>query len=246
MQDFTLPFKYQSKDHPKTTKLTSLLLEDYPYFSYIYRINSKTQILLNPNSSKIAHFPIKNYYNLHFATTPKTNSFLQYHIPTSHLNFVQPSINFIEVFTDDKPDICFTIIQSSTNHIATLLKGHIGFLEVPFTKKQPKYYQVNSLNTLVHNVVHTYQPYTTEPTPLSNYNTPTKDIPSLSNHFSLHQIYMTSPTLHDKPHSNIYNDQPTFDSPKFCIFPTLPYSKDNLKFILNFNFQCLILPIRNM
>ena len=58
IQDFTLPFKHQSKDQPDTTKFTSLLSKDYPYFSYIYRNNSKTQIRLNPNSSKIAHFPI--------------------------------------------------------------------------------------------------------------------------------------------------------------------------------------------
>ena len=61
IQDFTLQFKYQSNDQSNTTKITSLLSKDYPYFSYIYRINSKTQIRLNPNSSKIAHFPIKNY-----------------------------------------------------------------------------------------------------------------------------------------------------------------------------------------
>ena len=35
IQDFTLQFKYQSKDQPNTTKITSLLSKDYPYFSYI-------------------------------------------------------------------------------------------------------------------------------------------------------------------------------------------------------------------
>ena len=48
---------------------------------------------------------------------------------------------------------------------------------------------------------------------------------------------MTSPTLHDTPHSNIYNIQPTSDTPKSCTFPTLPCSKDNLKFINKFNIQ---------
>ena len=71
IQDFTLQFKYQSKDQPNTTKFTSLPSQDYPNFSYIYKINSKRQIRLYSNSSKIARFPIKNYYNLHFATTPK-------------------------------------------------------------------------------------------------------------------------------------------------------------------------------
>ena len=92
----------------------------------------------------------------------KTISFLQYHIHTSHPTFVQhPFLN--EVFTDDKPDICSTVIQNSTNHVATLPKGHIGYIGVPITNEQPKYYQVNDLNTLVHNVAHTYHPGITEP-----------------------------------------------------------------------------------
>ena len=75
IQDFTLEFKYQSKTHPNYAKFTTLLSKDYPYFSYIYRINSKTQIRLKPKSSKIAHFPIKNYHNLHFTTTPQNHFF---------------------------------------------------------------------------------------------------------------------------------------------------------------------------
>ena len=75
IQDFTLEFKYQSKIHPNYAKITSLLSKDYPYFSYIYRIISKTQIRLKPKSSKIAYFPIKNYHNLHFTTTPQSHFF---------------------------------------------------------------------------------------------------------------------------------------------------------------------------
>ena len=48
---------------------------------------------------------------------------------------------------------------------------------------------------------------------------------------------MTTPTLHDKPHSNIYNLQPTSDTPRSRTFPTLRYSKDNPKLIDKFNFQ---------
>ena len=48
---------------------------------------------------------------------------------------------------------------------------------------------------------------------------------------------MTSPTLHDTPHSNICNVQPTSDTSKSRLFPSLPYSKDNLKFINKFKFQ---------
>ena len=167
LQNFTLQFKHQSKDQPNTTKIISLVSKDYPYFSYIYRINSKTQIRLNPNSSKIAHFPIKNYYNLHFATTPKNQFFPT--IPYTYFSSkFRTTINFIEVFTDDKPDICSTIIQNYTNHIATLPKGHIGYIEVPITNEQPKYYQVNTINSLVHNVAHTTHPDITEPIPSSN------------------------------------------------------------------------------
>ena len=202
----------------------------------IYRINSKTQIRLNPNSSKTAHFPIKNYYNLHFATTAKNQFFST--IPHTYFSSkFRTTFNFIEVFTDDTPDICSKIIQISTNHIATLPKGHIGYIEVPITNEQPKYYQVNDINSLVQNVPLTYHPDITEPIPLSNYNSPTQDISSATNHFSLHQIYMTSHTLHDTPLSNIYNVQPSSDTSKSHTFPTLPYSKDNHTFINNFNFQ---------
>ena len=79
---------------------------------------------MKPNSSKIAHFPIKNDYSLHFQTTPQSQFF-----PTvPHTYFFtkfRTTINFIEVFTEDKPDTCAKLIQNSTNHIATLPTGHI-------------------------------------------------------------------------------------------------------------------------
>ena len=75
IQDFTFEFNYQSKTHPNYVKFTTLLSKEYPYFSYIYRINSKTQIRLKPKSSKIAQFSIKNYHNLHFSTTPQNHFF---------------------------------------------------------------------------------------------------------------------------------------------------------------------------
>ena len=179
---------------------------------------------MNPNSSKSAHFPIKNYYNLHFATTPKNQFFPT--IPHTYFSSkFRTTFNFIEVFTDDKPDICSKIIQNSTNHIATLPKGHIGYIEAPITNEQPKYYHVNDLNTLVHNVAHTYHTDISEPIPFANYNTPTQDIPSSSNHFSFHQIYRTSPTLHNSPLFNVYNVQPISDTPKSRTFPTLYIQK---------------------
>ena len=130
IQDFTLQFKHHSKEYPNYAKFTSLLSKDYPYFSYIYRINSKTQIRLKPNSSKIAHFPINNSSNLHFSTTPQ-NQFFPTFPHTYFSSKFCTTFNFIEVFTDDKPDNCATIIQNSTNHFATLTTGHIGYIEVP-------------------------------------------------------------------------------------------------------------------
>ena len=37
---------------------------------------------------------------------------------------------FFEVSTDDRPDTCATIKQNSTNPIATLPTGHIGFIQL--------------------------------------------------------------------------------------------------------------------
>ena len=91
IQDFTLQFKHHSRIYPNYAKFTSLLSKDHPYFSYIYRINSETQSRSKPNSSKIAHFPIDNYYNLHFSTTPQKQFFPPFHILIFHSNFVQPS-----------------------------------------------------------------------------------------------------------------------------------------------------------
>ena len=52
VQEFTLQFKHHTRVHPNYATFTSLLSKDYPYFSYIYRNNSKTQVRLKPNSSK--------------------------------------------------------------------------------------------------------------------------------------------------------------------------------------------------
>ena len=112
IQDFTLQFKYQSTVYPNYTKYTSLSSKDNPYFSYIYSINSKTRIRLKPSSSTIAHFPIKNYYNVHFTSTPQNQFFLT--IPHTYFSTKTcRTVKFIEDFTDDKPDACATITQNS-------------------------------------------------------------------------------------------------------------------------------------
>ena len=110
-------------------------------------MNSKTQMRLKPKSSKIAHFPIKNYYNLRFTTTPQ-NHFFPTKPPTCFATKFRTNFNFIEVFIDKKPDICATIIQNTSNNVATLPTGHIGYIEEPITNEKPKFYQVNDINTL--------------------------------------------------------------------------------------------------
>ena len=235
IQDFTLEFKYQSKTHPNYAKFTTLLSKDYPYFSYIYRINSKTQIRLKPKSSKIAHFPIKNYHNLHFTTTPQNHVFSS--VPHTYFaTKFRTNFNFFEVFTDDKPDICATIFQNTSKHVATLPTGHIGYIEVPITNEKPKFFQVNDINTLIHNVTHTYHPEITEPLPQTNYTVQYDDPTTPPPQFSLHQFYMTNDDIPNQT-SPLYNVQPTSHNSEKRTFPSLPYTSENLKFINKFNFQ---------
>ena len=121
---------------------------------------------MKANASKLAHN--KNYYNLRFTTTPQSQFF-----PTIPLTYFstkfRTTFNFIEIFTDDKPDNCATILQNSTTHIATLPKGDIGKIEIPITNERPKYYQVNDINTLIHNIFHTYHHEITDLIPQTNY-----------------------------------------------------------------------------
>ena len=142
---------------------------------------------MKPNCSQIAHFPIENYYKLHFQTTPQ-NQF----VPTvPHTYFSTKNcttFNFIEVFTEDKPDTCATFIQNSTNHTATLPTGHTGYIEVPITNEKPKYYHVNDINHLIHNVTHTYHPEITEIIPQTNYSSQYKDDTAPFHQFLLHQV----------------------------------------------------------
>ena len=134
---------------------------------------------------------------------------------------------------DDKPDTCATNIQNSTNHFATLPAGHICYIEVPITNEKPNYYQVNDINTLILNVAHTYHPYITERPSQTNYNL--KDNRELvsSHHFSLHQVYMTnSDTIPIK--SQLCKVQSTSHTLKPRVFPSLPYTTENHKFLNKF------------
>ena len=235
IQDFTLEFKYQSKTLPNYAKFTTLLSKDYPYFSYLYRINSKTQIRLKPKSSKLAHFPIKIYRNLHFTTTPQNHFFPS--VPHTYVaTKFRTNIIFIEMFTDNKPDICAAIIQNTSKHVATLPTGHIGYIEFPITNEKPKFFQVNDINTVLHNVTLTYHPERTEPVPQTNYIIHYDDLTTPPPQFSLHQIYMTHSDIPNQT-STLFNVQPTSHTSDKRIFPSLPYTSENLKLINKFNFQ---------
>ena len=205
------------------------------FFKFFYRIISKTQIRLKPKSSKIAHFPIKNYNNLHFANTPQ-NHFFPSKPHTYFATKFRTNFNFLEVFTDDKPDICATINQNTSKHVATLPTGPIGYIEVPNENEKPKFIQVNDINTLIHNVTHTYHPEITEPVTQANYIIHYDDPTTPPPQFSLHQIYMTNDDIPNQT-SPLYNVQPTSHASDKRIFPTLPYTPENLKFINKFNFQ---------
>ena len=117
--------------------------------------------------------------------------------------------------------------------------GHIGYIEVPITNEKPKFFQVNDINTFIHpeTETHTYHLEITEPVPPTNYIVHYDDptTPPLPQ-FSLHQIYMTNADIPNQT-PPLYNVQPTSHISKKRIFPSLPYTSENLKFINKFNFQ---------
>ena len=132
----------------------------------------------------------------------------------------------MEVFTEDKPDTCATLIQNSTNQIATLPTGHIGYIEVPITNEKPKYYHVKDFNTLIHKVTNTYHPEITETIPQTNYSSQYKDDTDPFHQFSLHQVYMTNPDIPTKT-SSLDNLQLTSHTSKNPI-TTIHYRKTQI------------------
>ena len=110
----------------------------------------------------MAYSPINHYYNLHFSTTPS----IQFFPTLPHTYFstkLRTTFNFIETFTNDKPDTTRHYKTKLSNHVDTLPTGNIGNIEVPIVNEKPKYYQVHDINSLGNNVAHTYHPENTEP-----------------------------------------------------------------------------------
>ena len=85
-------------------------------------------------------------------------------------------------------------------------------------------------------LTHTYHPENTEPVPQTNYIVHYDDPTTPPPQFSLHQIYMTNSDTLPRT-SPLYNVQPTSHTSEKRIFPSLPYTSENLKFNNKFNFQ---------
>ena len=117
---------------------------------------------------------------------------------------------------------------------------NLGLLNfsLPITIGKPKFYQVNDINTLIHNVTHTYLPEITEPVPQTNYIVHYDDPTTPPPQFLLHQIFMTNSDIPPQT-SPLYNVQPTSHTSETRIFPSLAYTSENLKFNNKYNFPTL-------
>ena len=128
-------------------------------------------------------------------------------------------------------------IQNSTSHVATIPTGNICFIENPITNEKPKYYQVHDFKSIEHNVSHTYHPEFAEFIVPTKYS-PSRHITSYAI-FSLNQVFMTDLSITSKTPSSLYNFQTSSHTTKPRVFPSLPYTKGNLKFVNKFNFKVL-------
>ena len=85
-----------------------------------------------------------------------------------------------------------TLVPQSYKTLQITLQHYIRdtlvIFEVPITNEKPKYYQVNDLNTIIHNVTHTYHPDITELIPPTNYSITTEQQTIFPPQFSLNQV----------------------------------------------------------
>ena len=68
-------------------------------------------------------------------------------------------------------------------HIATLANGLIGYIGNPITTVKPSHYRIIDLNLLIHSVVHTYHPETTE-----SINFQSQDMIQINKSFKVNHI----------------------------------------------------------
>ena len=181
--------------------------------------NSKTLTVANQTE-----VPILHYANIILNTTIDENS-RYFSVPFAVAD-IKYNILGTPFFEDNIQNI----------NIQDLPTGHIGYIEIPITNEKPKFFQVNDINTLIHYVTHTYHPDITEPLPQTNYIVQYDDPTTPPPRFSLHQIYMKNNDIPNQT-SPLYNVQPFSHTSEKRIFPSLPYTSENLKFINKFNFQ---------
>ena len=73
------------------------------------------------------------------------------------------------IVNNKSKDSCSTVIQNFTFQLATLPRGILGYIEIPFTQTTPPHYRVHDVNSLIHSVIHTCHPDTTIPVTQTDY-----------------------------------------------------------------------------
>ena len=92
---------------------------------------------------------------------------------------------------------------------------------------KPHHYRNNVSNTLIHSVVHTYNPDISEPIKAHN-----QDMEQTNNYFGMNHIDLYKD---HKTNKTVFEVQP---SQKWAprVFPILPYCKGKLQFLKKFQF----------
>ena len=137
---------------------------------------------------------------------------------------------------NENKDSCSTVIQNFTSHPATLLRGIIGYIEIPIIQTTPPHFRVQDVNSLIHSVIHTYHPDTTIPIKQNDYtdmNLCTRVIPQSL--LEINKIEINDKTLQLPIPSVTGNLRPSYKIRKN--FPSLPYTAENQQFIKKFNFE---------
>ena len=235
-QQNIMTYKEQHPKFPAKTPFSTFTEKDYPYISYICTIKCKEPIHFKPRSGKTKHFPIKNYFNLHFELEDNTKCY-----PTNpYTYFLQKfkdHFHFLDMIVNDEyKDSCSTNIQNFTTHPATLPRGIIGYIENPITQTTPPHYRVQDVNSLIHSVIHAYHPDTTIPIRQNEYADMNLCTRIISQSFlEINKIEINDKTLQLLIHSITGNLRPSDKIRKY--FPSLPYTIENIQFIKKFNFE---------
>ena len=94
-------------------------------------------------------------------------------------------------------DSCTFSDYNFTKHNTKLPTSKIELLEKIITPVKPSHYRINVINTLIHSVVLTYDPHTTEPI-IVHHQDGQKFTLFNENHFALFQDPMTNKTVCNK------------------------------------------------